>query len=1230
MTQKVPSSHLEQSLAERILVLDGAMGTMIQGKRLSETDFRGKKFVAHKSDLKGNNDLLNITAPEVIEEIHRNYLEAGADIISTNTFNSNSIAQADYNLQEYVIELNTSAAQIALKAVKHCTDQHAKRQCWVAGVLGPTNKTLSISPDVDDPAKRDIDFLGMRACYAEACEALILAGVDLIMIETIFDTLNAKAAIFAVEDCFEKLDRRLPLMISGTITDASGRILSGQTLEAFCYSVAHARPLIMGINCALGAQQLRPYIAELSNICPCYTSVHPNAGLPNTMGEYDETPEDMVATIAKMLQKGNLNMVGGCCGTTPAHISAIAEQVADATPRALPRIASATRLSGLEALKINQDSLFVNVGERSNVTGSAVFRRLISAEQYEPALKIANQQVENGAQMIDVNMDEGMLDSVAVMEHFSKLIASDPDISRVPVVIDSSKWDVIESALRCLQGKCVVNSISLKEGPKPFLKQARLSHRYGAAIIVMAFDEQGQADSVQRRIEICARSHQLLTEEVGFADEDIIFDLNIFAIATGMEEHNAYAADFIEACKQLKAHFPKCLISGGVSNVSFALRGNTPVREAINSVFLYHAIQAGLDMGIVNAGQLGIYEDIPKELRHCVEDLVLNKDASATTRLLEIAPRYSQTKMHTDGDGKDDTWRSGSVDERIEYALIKGNNAHIVDDVAEAFKTLGSPIKVIEGPLMNGMNVVGDLFGEGKMFLPQVVKSARVMKQAVQWLTPYLQAEKTSAYRSRGVIVLATVKGDVHDIGKNIVGVVLECNNYEIIDLGVMVPYEKILDVARTRKADIIGLSGLITPSLEEMTHVASEMQAQDFKLPLLIGGATTSKGHTALKIEPAYTNNQTIYVPDASRAVNVCTNLLNAERAKAYKRDISKEYQQIRKRQATTKKQVYLKIDTARAKALKIDWHKNPPSRPVQLGVHHLTNYPLEHLLPHIDWSPFFITWELRGKYPQILKHPKWGEQATKLYEEAVILLKECIALGAIKAHASYGIWRAARIDDDDIAIYADNDTSKQLGVLHQLRRQVPESNRGYQYCLADYIAPLETPAEDYIGGFVVTAGLGVDELASKYQEAGDDYNAIMIKALADRLAEAFAEHLHQRVRKEFWAYAKDEQLDNKSLIAEKYQGIRPAPGYPACPDHRQKRLLFKLLNAEQHTSCRLTESLAVHPAATVSGFYFAHPKARYSGIGKIGRDQVEDLARRENSTIAEVEHWLASNLAY
>ena len=1220
---------LETALSKNILVLDGAMGTMLQSRQLNEAHFRGKQFANHKYDLKGNNDLLNITAPDIVQEIHSAYLQAGANIISTNTFNSNNLAQADYHLQHIASELNQSGAKLARNAVAQHIKQYPNQPCWVAGVLGPTNKTASISPKVDNPAARNVSFEELRIAYMQACENLMVGGVDLIMVETIFDTLNAKAAIFAVQDCFEHLGRTLPLMISGTITDASGRILSGQTLEAFWYSVAHAKPLIVGINCALGAKQLRPYVAELSKLCPCYTSVHPNAGLPNAMGGYDEGTEDMAAVIAPMLKQGHLNLVGGCCGTTPAHIAAIAREAKSGTLRSVARPPSATCLSGLEPLKIDANSLFVNVGERTNVTGSSKFRDLIIAEKYEAALEVAGQQISDGAQIIDVNMDEGMLDAKVAMEHFCNLIASDPDISRVPVMIDSSKWDVIESALRCLQGKCVVNSISLKEGPDTFLKQARLSRRYGAAVVVMAFDELGQADTPQRRLDICARSYQLLTEEADFSPEDIIFDLNIFAIATGMQEHDAYAKDFIDACKMVKKQFPGCLISGGVSNVSFALRGNKIVREAINTVFLYHAIRAGLSMGIVNAGQLGIYEAVPKALRDCVEDLVLNRDASATTRLLDMTREYTQGGKSEKREDKE--WRKQNVEQRIEYALIKGITSHIEADAEEALQQMGNALPVIEGPLMNGMNTVGDLFGSGKMFLPQVVKSARVMKQAVQWLTPHLKSDKNNKQSAKARIVLATVKGDVHDIGKNIVSVVLECNNYEIIDLGVMVPCEKILSTAQECNADIIGLSGLITPSLDEMVHVASEMQAQGFDKPLMIGGATTSKAHTALKIEPAYQNEQTVYVPDASRAVNVCSQLLSSKLNADYKRGIKTEYESIRQRHSTrVQRKVYLTLEQARARALQTNWLKNPPHKPAQLGVHYLKNYPIERIAKNIDWSPFFITWGLSGKYPSILEHSKYGSEATKIFKDGQIMLEELIQKDCLQANAAYGIWRAARVDNDDIAIFDKDDTAKPLGVFHHLRRQVPAADQRAQYCLADYIAPLEENIPDYLGGFVVTTGIGVQALVKKYQDKGDDYNAIMVKALADRLAEAFTEHLHLRIRKEFWGYAKDEQLNNDALIKERYKGIRPAPGYPACPDHRQKRLLFELLDAEKHVDCELTDSLAMFPASSVSGFYFAHPKARYSGVGKIERDQVHDLARREKSDPAEIERWLAPNLSY
>lgn len=1222
------STPLEDALKQRILILDGAYGTLIQSHNLDENTFRGKRFAEHHQEVKGNNDLLCLSAPHIIEDIHTAYLEAGADIICTNTFNSNSISLADYDLSSISAELNTAAVTVAKNSLRKYQQKHANKVCWIAGVLGPTTKTASISPDVTDPAARNIDFAGLRKSYQESSEALIKAGVDIILIETIFDTLNAKAAIFAVQQAFQKLNKTLPIFISGTITDASGRILSGQTPEAFWHSIAHASPLCVGLNCALGGAQLKPYIEELSRLCHCYISVHPNAGLPNEMGGYDEQPEDSARHIKAMAESASVNVVGGCCGTTPEHIKVIAESVCNYPPRMVAKKTHALCLSGLEALNISQDSLFVNIGERSNVTGSAQFKKLIENRQYDQALQMTREQIDNGAQIIDINMDEGMLDSRAEMDHFLKLLVSEPDISRVPIMIDSSKWEIIETALHCLQGKCIVNSISLKEGEEIFLQQARLARLYGAAVVVMAFDEKGQADNIAKRLEICERSYELLTKQVGFEPENIIYDLNIFAIATGMEEHNRYARDFIESCALIKKKLPHIFLSGGLSNLSFAMRGNNPIREAMHTVFLYHAIKAGLDMAIVNAAQLGVYENIDTELRQCVEDLIWDRDPEATQKLLDLAKQEFNATATEIKNNKQ--WREQDVDKRIEHALVKGINEYIEQDVEEALAHHQSPVKVIEQPLMAAMNIVGTLFGDGKMFLPQVVKSARVMKQAVAWLTPYLLASKEKTQANNGKIIMATVKGDVHDIGKNIVKVVLECNNYEVIDLGVMVPAETILATAKKECADLIGLSGLITPSLDEMIRIATKMQQENYTIPLIIGGATTSKAHTALKIEPCYNNEQTIYVPDASKAVGVLQNLLHSKEKHIYKQDIKTEYKAIRKRlNERDQAKTLLPIDQARKHALKINWDSYTPSKPRQLGVFYLNDYPLSRLVDYIDWSPFFSTWGLRGKYPEILNDKNKGESARQLYKDAQVMLDNIIKHNWLSADAAYGIWPATRKQQEDISIYDPKNPKQCLGVLHQLRRQSKAADGKPQYSLADYIAPIDGP-QDYIGGFVASTGIGIEKRSLAYEKKGDDYSSIMLKALADRLAEAFSEHLHLRVRKEFWGYAQDEDFDGNALINEKYQGIRPASGYPACPDHRQKILLFKLLQDKQTLRCQLTESLAMNPAASVSGFYFAHPQARYAGIGKIDITQVKDLAQRQQCSVAEVERWLASNLSY
>jgi 5-methyltetrahydrofolate--homocysteine methyltransferase len=1230
MTDNAPSTPPEKALAERILILDGAMGTMIQAHGLQEEDFRGERFRDSAHDLKGNNDLLSLTRPDIILDIHREYLAAGADIIETNTFNSTSISQADYGLEDIVRELNREAALLARQAADEFTSQTPGKPRFVAGVIGPTNRTASMSPDVNDPGFRNVGFDELVTDYCNAVDGLIDGKVDAILIETVFDTLNAKAAIFAVQECFEKHGVELPIMISGTITDASGRTLSGQTAAAFWYSVAHAKPISIGFNCALGAEQLRPYVAELSGISDTAVSAHPNAGLPNEFGEYDQGPEEMAAIVGEFAASGLVNIIGGCCGTTPSHITAIANAVADCKPRQIPAITPACRLSGLEPCIIDEESLFVNVGERTNVTGSARFLRLIKEEDYDTALEVARQQVEAGAQLIDINMDEGMLDSEACITRFLMLLAAEPDISKVPIVVDSSKWEVIEAALKCIQGKAVVNSISLKEGEQDFIAKARLCQRYGAAVIVMAFDETGQADTAARKQEICKRSYDVLVNKAGFDPADIIFDPNVFAVATGIEEHNNYAVDFIEACRYIKAELPHALVSGGISNVSFSFRGNNPIREAIHAVFLYHAIRAGLDMGIVNAGQLAIYEEIPEDLRERVEDVILNRREDATERLLEVAGDYA-------GDGatakqEDLAWRELPVAKRLEHALVKGVSTYIEADTEEARQQFDRPIEVIEGPLMDGMNVVGDLFGSGKMFLPQVVKSARVMKQSVAYLMPFIEQEKDgSTSSSNGKVLLATVKGDVHDIGKNIVGVVLQCNNFEVVDLGVMVPCERILAAAKEHDVDIIGLSGLITPSLDEMVHVAREMQRLDFSVPLLIGGATTSKAHTAVKIEPGYQNDASVYVPDASRSVAVVSALMNPESKIAYLEERRQEYTKIRERNANRQgKAERLSYAEAIANKPALDWNSYTPPKPQFIGVKTLDDYPLEKLVDTIDWTPFFISWDLSGKYPDILQDEVVGDAATNLFNDAKAMLNKLIGEKLITARARFGFWPAAQVGNDDITVYANDEHSEELATLHHLRQQTAKPNGQPNYSLADFIAPSETGVPDYIGGFVVTAGVGAEALAQQYEAQHDDYNSIMVKALADRLAEAFAEHLHQKVRQEFWGYAPGENLSNAELIRERYQGIRPAPGYPACPDHTEKATLFKLLDAEKEIGVGLTEHFAMTPAATVSGFYFSHPEARYFSTGKIGKDQLEEFAARKGFTLEEAERWLMPVLGY
>ncbi|MFD1208629.1 methionine synthase [Modicisalibacter tunisiensis] len=1219
---------LARTLEQRILLLDGGMGTMLQNARLSEAEFRGERFGDWPSQLQGNNDLLALTQPELVCRIHRDYLEAGADIVETNTFNSTRLSQADYGMEALVVELNREAARLA-RSVCDAVGEETGVPRYVAGVLGPTSRTASLSPDVNDPAKRNVTFDALRENYYEAAEALIDGGVDVILIETIFDTLNAKAAIYALEELFAARGARLPVMISGTITDASGRTLSGQTTEAFWNSIRHASPLSVGLNCALGAAELRPYLEELSAKADTLVSAHPNAGLPNEFGEYDQTPEEMAAIIREFAESGLVNVIGGCCGTTPEHIAAIREAVDGVAPRRLPERPKACRLSGLEPFNIEADSLFVNVGERTNVTGSARFKRLIKEEDFTTALEVALEQVENGAQVIDINMDEGMLDSQEAMVHFLNLVASEPDIARVPIMIDSSKWSILEAGLKCIQGKAVVNSISLKEGEDAFREQATVCRRFGAAIVVMAFDEQGQADTFERKTEISERAYRLLVDEIGFPAEDIIFDPNIFAIATGIEEHDNYAVDFIEATRWITTHLPHAMVSGGVSNVSFSFRGNNTVREAIHSVFLYHAIQAGLTMGIVNAGQLAVYDDLPEELREAVEDVVLNRRSDGTERLLDLAERYKG-----DGSGgarkEDLEWRGWQVEKRIEHALVKGITAYIEEDTELARQRAERPIEVIEGPLMDGMNVVGDLFGAGKMFLPQVVKSARVMKQAVAYLIPYIEAEKSEDSQAKGKIVMATVKGDVHDIGKNIVGVVLQCNNYEVIDLGVMVPVEKILQTAREENADIIGLSGLITPSLDEMVHVAKEMQRQGFDIPLLIGGATTSKAHTAVKIDPGY-EHPVIYVTDASRAVGVAGRLLSPGLKAAYVDEIRAEYETVRERNARRRpKAADISYAEARERRFQPDWSAYTPPAPTFTGLKAFDDYDLEELVERIDWTPFFMSWQLSGKYPKILDDEVVGEAARNLFADARAMLRKLIDEKRLTARGVIGFWPANVVDDDVIEVYADDARETVIERLHHIRQQTTRNRDGVCYSLADFIAPRDSGRSDWIGGFAVTTGHGADALAAEYEAAGDDYNAIMVKALADRLAEAFAERMHERVRKEFWGYVPDETLDNDALIAEKYQGIRPAPGYPACPDHTEKATLFRLLDAEANSGLELTDSFAMWPAAAVSGWYFAHPESKYFSTGKITRDQVEALAERKGMTLGELERWLSPVLGY
>jgi len=1232
------TAELNKIMEERILVLDGAMGTMIQRHKLGEADYRGERFADWHTDVKGNNDLLSLTQPQIIRGIHEEYLEAGADIIETNSFNGTRVSMSDYDMEDIVPELNRTAARIAREAADKYSSATQPR--FVAGVLGPTSRTLSISPDVNDPGFRNVTFDELVDQYKEATRALIEGGIDIVLIETIFDTLNAKAAVFAVKQVFVEDRTELPIMISGTITDASGRTLSGQTTEAFYNSLRHAEPVSIGLNCALGPDLLRQYVEEMSRVAECHVNVHPNAGLPNEFGEYDLDAAHMAEYIGEWADSGFLNVVGGCCGTTPLHISAIAQAVAGKAPRKAPELRHACRLSGLEPLNIDDESLFVNVGERANVTGSAVFKRLILNGEYEKALDICRTQVENGAQIVDVNMDEGMLDGKEAMVRFLNLIASEPDISKVPLMIDSSKWEIIEAGLQCSQGKPIVNSISMKEGEDAFRQHARLCRLYGAAIIVMAFDEQGQADTEARKVEICSRAYRILVDEIGFPAEDIIFDPNIFAVATGIEEHNNYGVDFINATRRIKQSLPHAMVSGGVSNVSFSFRGNNPVREAIHAVFLYHAIRAGMDMGIVNAAQLAVYDDLPEALRKAVEDVVLNKHPDAGERLVDLAPNYAGDGVGA-GREEDVAWREWPVNKRLEHALVKGITEYIDEDTEEARRQFSKALEVIEGPLMDGMNVVGDLFGAGKMFLPQVVKSARVMKKSVAYLDPFLLEEKADCdIETQGKILMATVKGDVHDIGKNIVGVVLQCNNYEVVDLGVMVSAETILQKAREENVDIIGLSGLITPSLDEMVHVAKEMTRLGFEVPLMIGGATTSQAHTAVKIEPQYQHG-VVYVPDASRAVGVASTLLSAEQKAGFLLELKTEYEQVRVRRAAKNDAKNLvAIDKARANPTLIDWDSYDPAEPAQLGVTVLDDIDLSGIIPYIDWTFFFHAWQLKGRFPKILDDEVKGEEARKLYDDALVMLQQIIDENWLQAKAVVGLF-AANAVGDDIEVRDEHD--KVILTLHNLRKQGKQPPGKYNECLADYVVPLAVGKTDYIGGFAATAGIGIDEKIAEFEQDHDDYSSLMLKALADRLAEALTEWLHERVRKQLWGYEKqgsihvaDERISGASveeieaMIREEYQGIRPAMGYPASPDHTEKDLLWQLLDVEANTGIWLTESKAMVPTAAVSGLYFSHPAARYFAVGKINRDQVKDYAQRKGISVVEAEKWLSPNLAY
>jgi 5-methyltetrahydrofolate--homocysteine methyltransferase len=1226
-TQQTTQELLERLLAERILILDGAMGTMVQRHKLQEADFRGERFRDHPRDLKGCNDLLCLTQPQIIEEIHRQYLDAGADIVETNTFNSTSISMADYGLESIVYELNKSAAELARRACDEFTALTPDKPRFVAGSIGPTNRTASLSPDVNNPGFRAVTFDDLVTAYTEQIAGLIDGGADVLMPETTFDTLNLKACLFAIEQYFEEHQVALPIMVSVTITDRSGRTLSGQTVEAFWNSISHAKLLSVGLNCALGADLMRPYVEELSRVSTVFVSCHPNAGLPNAFAEYDETPQQMATLLREFAENGWLNIVGGCCGTTPAHIRAIADAVHGMTPRFRPALPVYSRLSGLEPLTIRPDSTFIIIGERTNVTGSKKFARLILSGDFEGALAVARDQVQGGANILDVNMDEGMLNGEQAMTTFLNLVGAEPEICRIPIMVDSSKWSVIEAGLKCVQGKSIVNSISLKEGEEKFLAQAKLVHRYGAAVVVMAFDEEGQATTVERKVAIESRSYELLTEQAGFSPTDVIFDPNILTVATGIEEHNDYAVAFFEATRQLKQRFPLAKVSGGVSNVSFSFRGNEFVREAMNSAFLYHAIQAGMDMGIVNAGQLAVYEEIPKDLLEYVEDVLLNRRPDATERLVDFAETVKQR-------GKEaaavEEWRNGTVEARLSHALVKGIVDYIEQDTEEARQKFATPLEVIQGPLMDGMNVVGDLFGAGKMFLPQVVKSARVMKKAVAYLLPFMEAEKAKAgiaQSARGKIVMATVKGDVHDIGKNIVGVVLGCNNYEIVDLGVMCSCEKILETARNEHADMIGLSGLITPSLDEMVHVAKEMKRQGFDIPLLIGGATTSAKHTAVKIAPQY-HQTTAHVLDASKSVGVVNSLIDPKLKPAFDAHNQQQQQRDREMFATRQQKTLVPYREARARRFATDWEAVRIDRPAFLGVRVLADYPLEKLVPYIDWSPFFQTWELRGKYPQILQDAVVGGEATRLLSDAQKLLDEIVRKKLLTASGVYGFW-PANSSGDDIILYTDETRQTELTRFHTLRQQWERKGATDFRALADYIAPVESGRVDYLGAFAVTAGLNIEPLIATFEKDHDDYHSIMTKALADRLAEAFAEALHKQARND-WGYGCEEQLSSEELINEKYRGIRPAPGYPACPDHTEKRILFDLLEAEKNTGIQLTESYAMYPAAAVSGLYFAHPEARYFSVDRIDQEQARSYAERKGMPLAEVERWLAPNLGY